>query len=155
MNFYLVTIGRLRISYYDAFRSAQLEAVVIPEYPNSANPAVKFCLRPTNTSGMYSACTRLKFISGLMNLTDSKETTMMFFGCKVLKTVKLYGIKLNIDISASPALTIKSILYMIQNEAATSTITITLHADAYARATADADIIAALGQHKNIELASA
>ena len=90
-----------------------------------------------------------------MNLTDCTDTTTMFLGCKALKTVKLYGIKSNIDISDSPALTIKSILYMIQNEAATSAITITLHADAYTRAMADADIIAALEQHTNISLASA
>lgn len=47
------------------------------------------------------------------------------------------------------------ILYMIQNEAATSAITITLHADAYARAMANADIVAALEAHPNVSLASA
>ena len=49
----------------------------------------------------------------------------------------------------------KSILYMIQNEAATSAITITLHADAYARAMANTDIVAALEAHPNVSLASA
>ena len=47
------------------------------------------------------------------------------------------------------------ILYMIENEAATSAITITLHADAYARAVANADIVAALEAHPNVSLASA
>ena len=155
MNTYLVTIGRLRVSYYDTFRSAKLEAVVIPDYPSSTNPNPHYCFRPTFTRSMFNNCSKLKFISGLMNLTDCTDTATMFLGCKVLKIVKLYGIKSNIDISDSPALTIKSILYMIQNEASTSEITITLHPDAYARATADADIIASLGQHKNIELASA
>ena len=155
MATYLVTTSRLRTSYYDAFRSTKLEVVSIPEYPNSATPSAIYCFRPTYTHNMYNSCTRLKFISGLMNLTDCTTTTGMFLGCKVLKTVKLYGIKLNIDISASPALTIKSILYMIQNEAATSAKTITLHPDAYARAMANADILVALEQHTNISLASA
>ena len=47
------------------------------------------------------------------------------------------------------------ILYMIENEAATSPITITLHADAYARAMANTDIVAALEAHPNVSLASA
>ena len=72
-----------------------------------------------------------------------------------LKIVKLYAIKLNIDISYSPKLTAKSILYMIQNEKATSAISITLHADAYARAMANTDIVAALEAHPNVSLASA
>ena len=64
-------------------------------------------------------------------------------------------LKKNISISNSPFLSNESILFLIENESSSSAITITLHPDAYARATADADIIAALGQHKNIELASA
>ena len=55
----------------------------------------------------------------------------------------------------SSKLTSKSILYMIQNESATSPITITLHADAYARAMANADIVSALEAHPNVSLASA
>ena len=52
-------------------------------------------------------------------------------------------------------LTIKSVLYMINNEAATSPITITLHSDVYNRCMANTDILAALETHTNISLASA
>ena len=55
----------------------------------------------------------------------------------------------------SKSFRVDCILYMIQNEAATSAITITLHADAYTRAMADADILAALEAHPNVSLASA
>ena len=48
----------------------------------------------------------------------------------------------------------KSVLYMINNEAATSPITITLHADVYNRCMANEDILAALEAHNNISLAS-
>ena len=54
-----------------------------------------------------------------------------------------------------PALSVKSVLYMINNERSTSAITITLHADVYNRCMANADILAALETHTNISLASA
>ena len=49
----------------------------------------------------------------------------------------------------------KSVLFMITNEKATSPITITLHADVYNRCMANADIVAALEAHPNVSLASA
>lgn len=52
-------------------------------------------------------------------------------------------------------LSMKSVLYMINHEAATSAITITLHADVYNRCMANADILAALQAHTNVSLASA
>ena len=104
---------------------------------------------------MFYSSLSLKFISGLMNLIDCNNTNNVFTNCKELRIVKLYAIKLGIDISYSPKLTCKSVLYMIQNEAATSAITITLHPDAYARAMANADIVAALEAHPNVSLASA
>ena len=61
----------------------------------------------------------------------------------------------SIDLNQGTMLSSKSILYMINNEAATSAITITLHADAYARAMANADIVTALEAHPNVSLASA
>lgn len=71
-----------------------------------------------------------------------------------LKYVRLLKLSVSV-IFTSPYLYTKSILYMIQNEVATSAITITLHADAYARAMANADIVAALEAHPNVSLASA
>ena len=72
-----------------------------------------------------------------------------------IKTIKIKSFKSNVSFKNASMLTSKSILYMIQNEAATSAITITLHADAYARAMANADILAALEAHPNVSLASA
>lgn len=72
-----------------------------------------------------------------------------------LITVKLLRTKYSVSIPLSANLSVKSVLYMINNEEATSPITITLHADAYARAMANADIVAALEAHPNVSLASA
>ena len=78
-----------------------------------------------------------------------------YYGDIYLMTIRIYGLKNNINLYNSYRLSTKSVLYMIQNEAATSAITITLHADAYARAMANADIVAALEAHPNVSLASA
>lgn len=151
---YRITYWTLRVNYSDCFRfNLNLEAVVIPEYRNGFNPSD--CFRPKNVQLMFANDAALKYISGLINLGDCTNTSTPFFGCAELRSVKLYGIKLDMDIKDSPKLTSKSILYMIQNEAATSAITITLHADAYARAMANADIVAALQAHPNVSLASA
>lgn len=72
-----------------------------------------------------------------------------------IKTIKIKSFKNDVSFKKASMLTSKSILYMIQNEAATSAITITLHADAYTRAMANADILAALEAHPNVSLASA
>ena len=75
--------------------------------------------------------------------------------CANLEYLKLHGVKFSFGFATSSLLSNSSILYMIQNEAATSAIVITLHADAYARAMADDEITAALAAHPNVSLASA
>ena len=72
-----------------------------------------------------------------------------------LKYMWLKSVKKSVSLNSCSKFANCCILYMIQNEAATSAITITLHADAYARAMANADIVAALQAHPNVSLASA
>ena len=76
-------------------------------------------------------------------------------GSNTLMFVKINKLKNNASLQYSSKLSIKSVLYMINKEAATSPITITLHADVYNRCMANADILAALEAHPNISLASA
>lgn len=90
-------------------------------------------------------------------LTKIKSKTF-----SIIKESSLYNLEFiklsNMAVSQyiiSPYFREDCILYMIENEAATSAITITLHADAYARAMANADIVAALEAHPNVSLASA
>lgn len=93
---------------------------------------------------------RLRHILGVI-----KTQGGTYYGNNYLMTLKIYGLNKNSNFYASNMLSTKSVLYMINNEAATSPITITLHADAYARAMANADIVAALEAHPNVSLASA
>lgn len=94
-------------------------------------------------------------IFNLESLTAVSNLQYAFDDCPSLMTIKMQRLKLSISFPNASMLTSKSILYMIQNEAATSAITITLHADAYARAMANADIVAALQAHPKVSLASA
>ena len=109
-------------------------------------------------SMIYSfAFTQMKAILYTINLSTTKISSEYspFSNVSQLRYIKLKGLNNSLSINYSPFLTCKSILYMIQNEAATSAITIILHADAYARAMANADIMAALDAHPNVSLASA
>ena len=91
----------------------------------------------------------------LQNIISNNNIENAFRDCTSLKTINIYNLKLSISFSDTSMLTSKSVLYMINNEAATSPITITLHADVYNRCMANADILSALEQHTNISLASA
>ena len=103
--------------------------------------------------GAFANCFNLAHI-GLLSSDISTNYSSTFYGDNKLITIKLSRISSNIQIP-SPKLSIKSVLYMINNEAATSAITITLHADVYNRCMANADILAALQAHTNVSLASA
>lgn len=109
-------------------------------------------------SMVYSfAFSQMKAILYTINLSTTKISSEYspFANLNKLRYIKLKKLNNSLSITYSSFLTCKSILYMIQNEAATSAITITLHADAYTRAMANADIVAALEAHPNVSLASA
>lgn len=104
---------------------------------------------------IFRGAPRLEHICGKMDIHAIKLTTLSLNEIQNLKTISLFGTNQSINLNQGKMLSSKSILYMINNEAATSAITITLHADAYTRAMANADIMAALEAHPNVSLASA
>ena len=97
------------------------------------------------------AYTSVRHIIG--TISSLQNNPSIFANSKII-SVKIKNLKINLPIP-SPNLSMKSVLYMIKNEAATSPITITLHADVYNRCMANADVLAALEAHTNISLASA
>ena len=90
-----------------------------------------------------------------ITLKSKIDNNLGLSSCSSIVTIKIEGVGDNLIIAKTPVLSMKSVLYMINNEAATSPITITLHADVYNRCRANADILAALEAHTNISLASA
>ena len=76
----------------------------------------------------------------------------MFYYCYSLVTANLKNVKLAYQLNNSALLSKESLLYIINNEAATSAITIKLTSYAYTRLANDADVVAALAAHPNISL---
>ena len=98
---------------------------------------------------------KLTSIQNIIDASKVKEFSQTFDKCWSLVDVRLMGLSASVSFKDCARLSNSSILYMINNEKATSPITITLHADVYNRCMANADILAALQAHTNISLASA
>lgn len=103
---------------------------------------------------MFSGCYSLTSVAQL-NASAATKVDSIFSNCPSLVHINLEGINLDCAITASANLSKESLLYLINNEAATNAITITLASYAYERLATDADVVAALTNHPNITLASA
>jgi hypothetical protein len=86
---------------------------------------------------------------------DAASATSIALQSYTLLDVKVKNLAINLSLTWSNSLSKSSLLYIINNEAATSEITITLHPYAYSRLAEDADVVAALANHPLISLASA
>jgi hypothetical protein len=106
-----------------------------------------------NTSYMFLSCTRLEKVFPIIDATSTTSFNGAFEQCLSLKEVRIKNAKVAIKFDKSPLISKASILYLIQNFAATTNIIVTLHADAYARLAEDADIVAALAEKTNVSLA--
>ena len=106
----------------------------------------------TNMNRMFHSCYSLASIPQLdtQNVTNMNY---MFNSCYSLTHLELKSAKLAYLLGSSALLSKDSLLYLINNEAATSAITITLASYAYTRLAEDADIVAALANHPNVSLA--
>lgn len=90
----------------------------------------------------------------IIEASNIPDFTGSFTNCYSLLNCKIENLKKSVSFYSSSLLSKQSVLFTINNEAATEPITITLHADAYARLATDSDIIAALEDHPLISLAS-
>ena len=108
----------------------------------------------TNMSYMFNSCSSLTAIP-MLDTSSVRDMSSMFNNCYSLTHANLKNVKLAYQLNNSALLSKESLLYLINNEAATSAITITLAKYAYTRLAEDADVVAALANHPNISLASA
>ena len=108
----------------------------------------------TSMNSMFTFCYSLVSIP---QLDTSKVANMdkMFNFCYSLTHANIKNAALAYDFNRANLLSKESLLYLINNEAATSAITIKLASYAYSRLAEDADIVAALANHPNISIASA
>ena len=105
----------------------------------------------TDMNSMFYGCYALVSIP---QLDTQKVTDMssMFNNCNSLTTANLKNAKLAYQLNNATKLSKDSLLYLINNEAATSAITIKLASYAYERLASDADVVAALANHPNISI---
>lgn len=90
----------------------------------------------------------------LPKIDTSSVTSMggMFYSCYSLTHANLKNVKLAYLLSQPALLSKDSLLYIINNEAATSATTIKLASYAYDKWATDPDIVAALANHPNISI---
>ena len=105
----------------------------------------------TNMSNMFNGCYSLVSIPQL-DTSGAMSMNSMFNKCYSLTHANLKNAKHAYQFDYSALLSKESLLYIINNEAATSAITIKLASYAYTRLAEDADIVAALANHPNISI---
>lgn len=102
-------------------------------------------------SNMFCDCYSLTAIP-MLDISNVTEMWGMLWNCHSLTHANLKNVKLGYDLSSAKLLTKDSLLYLINNEAATSAITITLASYVYDKWANDADVVAALANHPNISI---
>ena len=92
---------------------------------------------------------KIREVQGIINVTNARNN--LEIGGNI-ETINIKGLKVSITFYNSQRLSKESVLYMINNSAATSAITIGLNKAVYDVMKDDADIIAALAEKTNITL---
>ena len=105
----------------------------------------------TNMSGMFYNCHSLVSIP-MLDTSSVTSMSSMFGSCYSLTHANLKDVKLAYQLTNSALLSKESLLYLINNEAATSAITIKLASYAYDKWATDPDVVAALANHPNISI---
>lgn len=130
-------------------------------YYNRKIVVVNMCIYPSREDGSITMtgdgdffnCQALRVVNGRIRFTKLSNTN--FHQCYSLQHLKIVGLSNNLYLGDSKALSKASLLYMINQSAATSPIVITLHADVYAWASSDSDVQTALVAKPNVTIASA
>ena len=69
----------------------------------------------TSSEYMFSGCSKLTAVTGVIDLTRSQRTGNMFGGCSSLEEVRIKGLKVDIDLSACVNLSTESVKYLVDN----------------------------------------
>lgn len=107
-----------------------------------------------NGSYLFYGCKKLRAVVGCTNIKITNIDQTTFADCLVLERINIAGLSSSVDLSATPQLSKDSLLYMINNSAATSAITIKLNAKIFRAFAYDSEVSAALAQKSNITLIS-
>lgn len=106
----------------------------------------------TGLSYLFYYCSALSTIQ-LLDVSSATTLTDTFSNCSNLSNVYIMGLKVSCNCNNAYKWSKKSLLYAINNEAATSPITITLATNVYNKYATDPDVVEALANHPNVTLA--
>jgi hypothetical protein len=88
-----------------------------------------------------------------LDLLSANSVSGIFTSCIELNEAEISNLNISLNLGNSFILSRDSLLYVINNEAATSPITITLATNVYDKYATDSDVVEALANHPNITLA--
>lgn len=88
-------------------------------------------------TSVFSGCTKLRKVLGIMDLTYFTIGENIFRSCDSLEDIQIFGLKANFDISSCPKLSVGTMSYLVNNAANTTPITVKVHPDVYAKLTGD------------------
>lgn len=106
----------------------------------------------TGFNHMFYFCSALSTIQ-LLDVSSATTLTSTFDNCCNLSNVYIRGLKVSCSCNNAYRWSKESLLYAINNEAATSPITITIATNVYNKYATDTDVVEALTNHPNITLA--
>lgn len=103
------------------------------------------------TDAFYE-CSKLEYIP-LMDVSKATSFGSLFGNCVLLTNVNIKGLQLSIRIADTNLLSKESLLYLLNNENATTPITVNVSEIVYNKYATDPDIVEALSNHPNVTLA--
>lgn len=112
---------------------------------------------PIQFGSSYALCYSSRRLKKILNpfIFAGTISGFAFTGCYSLEEVRVHSLKADISFADCARLSKDSILYMINNEAATAEINIYLNTAVFAQLVDDPDINAAITAHPNINLEEA
>lgn len=135
-----------------AFAASKFEQICVTPADNTPDNFI-------DCRNMFRNNTRLRKISGIIQLVGSPNVPNMFYDDPVLERVRIAGLKQNIDFRHSALLWLETLQYLVENAANTAAITVTVHADVYAKLTDPANTewyaVNTAAQTKQISFATA
>lgn len=69
----------------------------------------------TTAEYLFSGCSNLTAVTGVIDLTKSIKTGSMFSWCSLLEEVRIKGLKVDLDLSACANLSTESVKYLVDN----------------------------------------
>ena len=111
-------------------------------------------------TAMFWNCYKLKEIVQELVFFNNPtfKANNMFSGCRVLETVKIGDLRVNLSIADTSVLSLESVTHLVNNASNTSAITITVHSDVYAKLTDETNTewyaVNTAAQAKNISFAT-